>query len=440
MFRFMIVFIVLACACSEAEAQVREDKLTLEKTLRYVYHENPSLVASRFGYEATKELYPRAISGWRPKISAETSITSTDIEAGNFSSGDGATTKSASISLEQPLFRGFRTVSETESAEKRIEAGAALVRQVEQDIFLETVESYMSVIRDRLLLSLQKQNKKILARERESVAARFEAGDITQTDVKQTEAKYSSALASDAAAESKLRESEAVFEEVTGLWPSGEMEMPAIAFQFPANMDEMVKIAALQNPELIRSRNESKAAQSDIDVARSDYYPQITAFASHVKEYDPQPGIVDETETSAIGVRARLSLYEGGNTLSRTREAKNRASQRFYEIRRVEQSVKSDLVAYWRRYQSYDAEISARELEVEASKFSRDGVREEARLGERTVLDTLEADQGVIDAEAALVRAKSGRIITAYRLAAALGLLLPEHMGMQDIAYRYPAE
>ena len=436
----MIVFTGAFFVCSIGQAQVREDSLTLEKTLKYVYHENPSLVASRYGYEATRELYPRAISGWHPKISAETSITSTDIEAGNFSSGDGATTKSASISIEQPLFRGFRTVSETQSAKRRIEAGGALVRQAEQDIFLETVESYMNVIRDRLLLDLQKKNREILSKERESVAARFEAGDITQTDVKQTEAKYSNALASDAAAQSKLQESEAVFEKVTGLWPSGEMEIPGIGFQFPANIEDMVKMAALQNPELIRFRNERKAAESDIDVARSDYYPQVTAFASHVKEYDPQPGIVDETETSAIGVRARISLYEGGNTLSRTREAKSRSSQRFYDIRRVEKSVKSDLVSYWRRYQSYDAEIAARELELEASKFSRDGVREEARLGERTVLDTLEADQDVIDAEAALVRAKSGRIITAYRLAAALGLLLPEHMGMQDIAYRYPAE
>lgn len=430
----IILFIVIAVGFARgAMAQENGAALTLDETLRHVYRENPTIEASRYGLEATKELYPQAVSGWHPKINAEASLTSTDIETGNFSTGDGATTKSGSINVEQPLFRGFRTSAETESAERRIEAGEARLQDTEQDVFLRAVESYMNVIRDRMLLDLQRKNVELLGKERESVLARFEAGDITQTDVKQTDARYSSAQADDATAESDLQESEAAFEEVTGVFPPDFMEMPAIPFTFPQTVQDMVTLAGRKNPDLLRTRSDYLASESDIGVAESDFYPQVTAFASHIKEYDPQPGIVDETETSTIGVRARISLYAGMDTISRTREAKHRANQRRIEIQVAEQALKSDLVTQWRRLQAFDVEISARELEITAAKFSAEGVREEARLGERTVLDMLEAEQEVLDAQSALIGARRDRIVTAYRLAASLGLLVPEIMGIRPV-------
>ncbi len=446
MVRWTLVILMGIGLCNPALAQTNVppkpsgDVMTLKKTLNHVYQKNPTLQASRYGLEATRELYPQATSGWKPNVNAETSITSTDVETGNFAAGDGATTKSASIQVDQPLFRGFRTVAETESAERRIDAGLADVKSGEQRIFLQTAESYMNVVRDRLILMLRQKNRELLEKEQESVNARFDAGDVTQTDVKQTEAKYAISVASEAIAQSDLRESEAIFEKVTGLFPSGTMEVPVVDFKFPSTLDELVKAADVQNPQLMGIRQAHLAAQSDIRTAKSDYYPYVTAFASHVKEYDPQPGIVSDSETSAIGVRARINLYEGGNTISRTREAKSRANQRLIEIRETEMAIKSDLVTSWRKLQSADSEISARELAVAASKYSRDGVHEEARLGERTVLDTLDAEQDVLDSETALVIAKREKVVTAYRLAAALGMLSPEQVGIAASAGREPLE
>ncbi|HEU4838659.1 MAG TPA: TolC family protein [Micavibrio sp.] len=199
-------------------------------------------------------------------------------------------------------------------------------------------------------------------------------------------------------------------------------------------------MAGQRNPELNRTRDEYLASKSDIGVAESEFYPRVSAFASYLKEYDPQPGIVPESEVSTIGVRARINLYEGFNTVSRAREAKFRANQKRMEIRAAETAVKSELITQWRRLQAFDAEISARELEITAAKFSADGVREEARLGERTVLDMLEAEQEVLDAQSALVKARRDRIVTSYRLAAALGLLTPESLGFRPVQVAKTAE
>ncbi len=420
---------LFALFCGPARAQEGEP-LTLERSLAYVYNQNPSILSARYNLRATQESYPLAAAAWQPRVSAETNLTSTNIETGNFSEGNGATTKGASVSVEQSLFRGFRTTAEMDAARKRIEADTQALRQREQEIFVNTVEAYMNVIRDRLLLLLQQKNRALLSRERESVLARFEAGDITQTDVRQADARYSNAVADDAIAESRLQRSEALFEEVSGMPATSVFVMPEPVFAFPETIDNLVKQAALYNPRLSSLRSGQDAAEEDIRAAESDFYPQVTAFANHVKEYDPQPGIVDESETSTIGLRARISLYEGGATIARVRQAKARASQQFVQTVAAEQSIRAEIIAEWRRLHAFESEIKAREVEVVAAKYSAEGVREEARIGDRTVLDTLEAEQEVLDAESALVEARSERVVTAYRLAAALGMLTPETLGI----------
>lgn len=428
----LLYFVSIAVLYSPV-ASAQDQPLTIEGTLRYVYHENPVIVSSHYEWEGTRELLPQAQAGWKPRIGAEANMAKEKIEGDLIGRNeDGSFSKSASLSVEQPLFRGFRTVAESDAAEKRIGAGVEKVRQTEQEIFVQAVETYMNVIRDRLLLDLQHQNKDLLAQEKISVQARFDAGDVTQTDVKQTEAQYSKAVADDAIADAQLRASEAAFEKTIGFAPPDIMTMPEIMFAFPTTEDDLIKAAALDNPGLSRSRIEHEAAESDIRTVKSDFYPQVSAYASYIKEYDPQPGIVDDQETSTIGLRARISLYEGGSTLSKVREAKARANQSFVEIRQVEQALRSELISNWKRLTAFDAEISARELEVTASKFSAEGVREEARLGDRTVLDTLDAEQDVLDAQSRLVQARSDRIVVAYRLAAGLGMLVPQRLGFAN--------
>ncbi len=422
---FLFVFLFAKGVAAEEQA------MSLHGILQVLSRENPTIQAARFNVQAVEEEYPQARAGWLPRASAEASLTATDIKTGNFSAGDGATTKGAVVSVEQNIFRGFRTQAEMEGAKERIDASRERLKQVEQDVFSRMVRAYMDVIRARLVLSLQQKNVELLSGEKKSIRARYDAGDVTQTDIKQTEARYANALADSAIALSNLNDSEAAFEELTGYMPATYMEMPQIPYQFPDNAQALADMAEKNNPQIARSRYEQKAAEQDIDVERSGHYPHVTAFASHALDYDPQPGIVDKTEVSTIGIRARIALYEGGATQSRIREAKSRANQQFVEITEARRAVVRSLVAKWKQLASYDAEISARELEVAAKRFASEGVREEAKLGERTVQDTLEADQSVLDAEIGLVTAKHDRIITGYELAGDLGLLTSEALGFQ---------
>lgn len=418
-----------------AQAQV---DLTLMETFRIVHEQNPVLQGARHDLDAVREQYPQAAAGWHPRISAEANLNSTNIESGNFSNGDGATTKGASISLEQPIFRGFRTLAEVKSAEERISAAEQNLMEREQAVFSDVARAYVMVLRNRQLLVLEEKNRDLLAGDVEAVRARFEAGDTTKTDVQQTEGRLADAKARAAIAQSRLDESDAMFEELTGFTPPEIMTMPEPDFAYPENEAALIAMAESANPTLAAVRHESLAAESDIRAVRSDLYPQITAFASYIKERDPQPGVVAESETGAIGLRARLALYEGGSTMSRIREAKARASGSRTDIVAADRAVKAALLSDWKKLRASEAEIDARGIEVEAARLSVQGVREEARLGERTMFDVLEGERDVLDAETGLVEARISKVITAYRLAGTLGFLTARALGFESPAAAEP--
>lgn len=418
-----------------AQAQVQEKITTLDQALRHVYVESPALQAERFSLKSVHELYPQALGGYHPVIGAEASVVSSHIDTGRRDVADGTTTKGMSLVAEQPLYRGGRTSAEVGSAKNIIQASYNRMLEAEQSVFLRTVESYMNVIRDRMLINYQAQNVEALSRQTDSLKARYEAQDITLTDLRRAESRLAEARAQQVAAAGAMRASEALFEEVVGLPPSHDLTLPENIPAIPRTVREMVEKAQMNNPSLFVSRYEHRAAQDEIGIAQSDRYPQLTAFASHVKEYDPQPGIIDESDTSTIGLRARINLYEGGRTMSRIREAKNRANQRYIEIRETERKVVRDLTQNWNLLQSYKAEINAREEEVSAGIFTAEGLREEVRLGERTIVEVLDAERDLLNSRIGLANARRNMVVTSYQLAASLGMLLPEHMGMAELAY-----
>ncbi len=181
--------------------------------------------------------------------------------------------------------------------------------------------------------------------------------------------------------------------------------------------------AETSNPNMIIAVHNLEAAEHNIDVNFRNHFPQIFAFATYNKQYDPQPGIVDETEDRTIGVRAAIPLYDAGVTLSRTRQARSTAEQRRKQIEDMRRSIQSSIATQWKIYHTSIAEISSRRLEIAASESARDGVKEEAQLGERTILDILDADQELLDSRAALIRARRDEMMARYTLASLLGTL-----------------
>lgn len=122
-------------------------------------------------------------------------------------------------------------------------------------------------------------------------------------------------------------------------------------------------------------------------------------------------------------MRATLALYQGGATRSRIRESKKTSKQRWYQIQEVKNRIRQETTSNWRTLEAAKIITISREKEIEAAKLALEGVKTEAQLGQRTMLDVLDADDELIDAQIGLVRARRDEAVSKFSLAANLGML-----------------
>ena len=431
---------ILICHFTVFVAQAQENKsdsitnIDFSTALRHVYESNPSLYAAREELKETKELYPQARAGWLPNISAETSIFTTDIDNSNFGAVDGTTTKDITLGVTQPIFSGGKTFAAVDRSHHLIRAGERILNQVEQDLVLKTAMVYANLLCDTRILKLRQRNEKSLKNELAAAQDKYNFGENTVTDVHQAQVRYQRAMSDTYYATGQKQASEAAFVEIVGHAPLSLASFNA-TFHFSQDLELMVQIAQRNNPDIDIAQYRHEASKKQIDVVLREMFPQISAFASYNKQYDPQPGLIDRSENKTIGLQATLALYEGGATRSRVRESRYAANRQKYQIEEIKRRIRQEVTSNWRMYQASQAQLASREKEIEAAELALEGVREESRMGQRTVLDILDADQEVTNAGISLAKTHRDNMIAKFQLAASLGIL-----GLDQVHYSLPAQ
>ena len=159
--------------------------------------------------------------------------------------------------------------------------------------------------------------------------------------------------------------------------------------------------------------------------------PSVNLVGSYGVTYDPVPGIYDDTTTGTIGVRVSVPLYQAGSVKAGVDRLKSVRDQRAQEIEQVERSVKQAIVSNLYGYEAGVSQIASRVKQVEANQIALEGVYAEMEAGTRTILDTLDAEQELLDAQSSLITAKRNKMVFDLALAANVGLLLPENIGIE---------
>ena len=95
------------------------------------------------------------------------------------------------------------------------------------------------------------------------------------------------------------------------------------------------------------------------------------------------------------------------------------------ELESAKRSIRENIVVTWNNFQTLSSMLTAREAQLQASKIAYEGVKLEEMVGSRTVLDVLEANQDVRDAELVVVDVKRDRVNAYYNLLQAMGVFQP---------------
>jgi outer membrane protein len=407
----------------------------LDEALGTAYINNPQLRAARAQLRATDEQVPQALSGWRPTVQFSGEIGQ---QRDNFNQSSGnpdvtTTPKRAAVIITQPIYSGGQTVAATNQAESAVRAQRALLQSAEQSVLLNSVTAYMDVARDRAEVQLTRSNEQVLRRDLEATRDRFKVGEVTRTDVAQAEAALAQSTAQRIQAEGNLIASGARYVEQIGTRPQ-TLRQPAVPVHLlPANEVETVA-GSINNPDLISSQYNERAARSAIDVAFSQLLPQVnlTGTVSYDKDI---VGLGIERTTGQILAQVTIPLYEAGNVSSQVRQAKQTASQLRLTIDQQRRAAAQIATTSWQELQTARSQIVSFKVQVKANQIALEGVRQEAQVGARTVLDVLDAEQALLTSQVNLVRAQHDEIVAAYSVIAAVGRLTARNLSLKVPLY-----
>ena len=419
---------------------------TLESALIQAYQNNPTLNSQRAAVRATDENVPQALSGYRPRVSITasggeqsvstvTKVTTTTPNSYSTQSGYNSPV-SAGVTASQTLFNGFQTANKTRQAEAQVQAARETLRVTEQQVLLNAATAYMNLLRDSAILDLQKRNVEVLQEQLRQVRDRFNVGEVTRTDVAQSESRLAAGRSQVLTAESNYKTSGAVYRQVIGTSP-GKLTAGTPVDRFsPSSLPGAIGAASTIHPAVTTAQYNIDVAQMQVKVAEGALYPTLSVQGNYTKNYLSTSSLntMESYNASVLG-QLSVPIYQGGAEYSLIRQAKETLGQKRIDFDTARDQARQTVVQAWGQLEAAKSNIDATQAQVQASEIALNGLREEARVGQRTTLDVLNAQQELVNARVALVGAQRDRVVASYSLLAGVGRLSPQVLGLRVPVY-----
>ncbi len=461
--------VIALLLCGTAVLPARAE--TLPNALAKAYFNNPNINAQRATVRASDENIPIAESGYLPHVNGSADVGFEHDEfngasAGTFpssstgtgsagtsgssgtsgaaSSGGGSSRgagvvdtvpRGAGLNVSQTLFDGLRTTNRIKSAESNVFSMRETLRNTEASVLQSGAQSYMDVLRDTAILDLRASNIKVLEEQLRQTQDRFKVGEVTRTDVAQSEASLAGARSDFFAAQSQLQNSIASFRQVVGEQPTRLEPARPLERNIPTSLERAIAISQVEHPSIQSALHAVDVAELQIKIAEGALYPTISLNGSVAQRYDSSATPGSKAFQGTIVGSVSVPIYEGGETYATIRQAKEQLGVAEFQADVSRDNVRAAVISAWGLLVSSKAAVQADQSQVNAAEIALNGTREEARVGQRTTLDVLNAQQTLLNARVALVGAQRDRVVASYSILASCGRLSASLIGLRVQPY-----
>jgi outer membrane protein len=388
-----------ACSLLLALGMTAASADTLRGALTQAYQNNPQLNAARAAVRATDENVPQALSGYRPRISLSASVGEQYLDQLTKATGPNgnpiyANTRGAQAvqsyggTISQTILNGHGTASRTRQAEQLVSAARETLRLSEQTVLLAAATAYMNLIRDAAILDLQRRNVEVLQEQLRQTRDRFNVGEVTRTDVAQAESRLAAARATMLTAESNYTASRATYRQVIGTDPGRLAPASPVDRLSPRSLPQAIREARARHPSVTTAMFNVDAAVFQVKIAESALYPTLSVVGNVQQSYGSQQSLSSlEGLSASVAGQLSVPVYQGGSEYATVRQAKETLSQRRIDLDTARDQAQQTLVQSWGQLEAAKAQIQATQSQVTSAEIALNGVREEARVGQRTTLD-----------------------------------------------------
>ena len=418
---------------------------TIEAALVRAYQNNPQLNAQRSSVRSTDENVPQALSGYRPKVALTASAGYQYLDT-NLTSGGTPTAivrteehgtnapRSAGLTVTQTLFNGNQTANRTRAAESQVSGAREALRVLEQTVLLNAATIYMDYLRDAAIVEVQRSNVRVLEQTLKQTQDRFNVGEVTRTDVAQSEAQLAAGRTQELSAESTLTTTRSNFRRIIGNEPQALAPGSPVDRYLPGTLASAVGLSLTENPNVTAAMFGIDVNFLQVKVNEGALLPTVTVQAAVQQAYEQQLTVFRSFGASAIA-QLSVPVYQGGAEYSLIRQSKENLAQQRLVLEQTRDQTRANTVTAWGQLVAGKAQVSSAQAQVTASEIALNGVREEAKAGQRTTLDVLNAQQALVNARVALVTAQHDRVVASYSVLNAVGRLSPIVLRLQTTTY-----
>lgn len=382
--------------------------------------------------QAKAELFLPTLS-----FSTGTSWVRQDIEnASTFGSGGNISfiTENYRINLSQPIYHHDRFIA-LKQADKRVQQAQLEVLAARQELMIRVSERYFDVLAARDNLEFAQTEKESLLSQLEQAQQRFDVGLIAITDVQEAQAGYDRAIASEISALNQVENANEALREVTesyhiDLAPLGET-LPLVVPQ-PTDIEAWTRTALTKNLELTAAELAAQIARDEIQVQYAQHFPTLDVTGGH--GWNKQGGRFGSTSVTQgdIGVEFNMPIFEGGRTVSRTRQAEHDHRAALERLQQTRRAVYRQTRKAYLGVVSQISSVKALRQAVISSETALESTRAGFEVGTRTAIDVVAAERGLSQARRDYARAKYDYILETLQLKQAAGSLRPEDIAIAN--------
>ncbi len=224
------------------------------------------------------------------------------------------------------------------------------------------------------------------------------------------------------------------FESVVGHPPSDLIEPSGYERHLPRTLEEAVAIGTKENPVIVGALYQEQVARYTVDKIRGGLLPQVQLEASYEDRYDTST-FIDRAEVGTVTGRLKVPLYEGGLLYAQVRQAKQLHVESLQKVEQARSETEAAIVEAWSQLMGFRAQLQSDQAQVEANRTALTGVREEERVGQRTLLDVLNAEQELVSSQVQLARDRTNLVVFSYTLLSTIGRLDVLNLDVSSTVY-----
>lgn len=412
---------------------VNLDALSLKSSVSEVINSNPIILERINNYRATQQDLKISESEYLPSLDFRAGVGLKD--AGNFNSKVRDVNYNYyenSLKLTQNLFNGFDTTYKVGYQEARVLSAAYHYLERANDVGFQMVEAYLNVLKNYKLLQNAQENVEFHQQMYEDIQNLYNAGLNTASSISKVKASLALAKTNYLVQKNNTNDAEFHFARILGRKPvATELQLPSLDIKMPESIQRATMYAMRNNPSLLVSHYNIEGAQALYKKSKSGYYPRIDFEIEQLyNSYHKQNNGFDTTDDRfRVGLALNWNLYRGGADEAAEQKAVINIYQELELQRDLQRQVIEGLELSWSAFENIKEQIIQLEEYSKYSESTLISYKEEYKLGKRSLLDFIVAENDVINSRAQIIKANHEHLFAQYRLLDAMGLLVPAVMG-----------